>query len=69
MSAAGSGRSKRDCNSMPMQTLQIRLTDGQLKSIDRLVKRQVYPNRCEAVRDAVRRLFEQPETTGNKKRK
>jgi len=41
---------------MPMQTMQIRLTSKQIKRIDTLVKKGVYPNRSEAVRDAVRKL-------------
>lgn len=41
---------------MVMDTVQIRLTEKQIKSIDVLVKRGVYPNRSEAVRDAVRKL-------------
>ena len=41
---------------MVMMTVQIRLTEKQLKSIDQLVKKGVYPNRSEAVRDAVRTL-------------
>lgn len=41
---------------MTMQTMQIRLTEKQLKTVDTLVRKGVYPNRSEAVRDAVRRL-------------
>ncbi len=41
---------------MSMQTMQIRLTDKQIKRVDVLVKKGVYPNRSEAVRDAVRKL-------------
>ncbi len=41
---------------MAMQTMQIRLTDKQIKRVDLLVKKGVYPNRSEAVRDAVRKL-------------
>lgn len=41
---------------MVMETVQIRLTEKQIKSIDVLVRRGVYPNRSEAVRDAVRKL-------------
>jgi Arc/MetJ-type ribon-helix-helix transcriptional regulator len=41
-----------------METIQIRLTEKQIKAIGTLVKRGVYPNRSEAVRDAVRRLVE-----------
>ena len=41
---------------MVMETVQIRLTEKQIRSIDAFVKRGVYPNRSEAVRDAVRKL-------------
>ncbi len=41
-----------------MQTMQIRLTEKQLKTVDVLIRKGVYPNRSEAVRDAVRRLVE-----------
>lgn len=41
---------------MVMFTVQIRLTEKQIKSIDAFVRRGVYPNRSEAVRDAVRKL-------------
>ena len=41
---------------MVMQTMQIRLTENQIKRIDSLVNKGVYPNRSEAVRDAVRKL-------------
>ena len=44
---------------MVMETVQIRLTDKQIKNIESLVKKGVYPNRSEAVRDAVRRLVEE----------
>ena len=43
---------------MVMETVQIRLTEKQIKNIDVLVKKGVYPNRSEAVRDAVRKLVE-----------
>ena len=43
---------------MPMQTMQIRLTKKQIKRVDVMVKKGVYPNRSEAVRDAVRKLVE-----------
>ncbi|MBI4174652.1 MAG: ribbon-helix-helix protein, CopG family [Candidatus Aenigmarchaeota archaeon] len=42
-----------------METVQIRLTDKQIKNIETLVKKGVYPNRSEAVRDAVRKLVEE----------
>lgn len=44
---------------MVMETVQIRLTDKQIKNIETLVKKGVYPNRSEAVRDAVRKLVEE----------
>ena len=44
-----------------METVQIRLTEKQIKNIETLVKKGVYPNRSEAVRDAVRRLVEEAE--------
>ena len=43
---------------MVMETVQIRLTEKQIRNIDVLVKKGVYPNRSEAVRDAVRKLVE-----------
>ena len=43
---------------MVMETVQIRLTEKQLKNLDVLVKKGTYPNRSEAVRDAVRKLVE-----------
>ena len=43
---------------MVMETVQIRLTEKQIRSIDTLVKKGVYPNRSEAVRDAVRKLVD-----------
>ncbi len=46
------------CIRMVMETVQIRLTEKQIRNIDVLVKKGVYPNRSEAVRDAVRKLVE-----------
>jgi Arc/MetJ-type ribon-helix-helix transcriptional regulator len=43
---------------MVMETVQIRLTDKQIKNIDVLVRKGIYPNRSEAVRDAVRKLVD-----------
>jgi Arc/MetJ-type ribon-helix-helix transcriptional regulator len=43
---------------MVMETVQIRLTEKQIRNIEVLVKKGVYPNRSEAVRDAVRKLVE-----------
>lgn len=39
-----------------MNPVQIRLTPELIDKIDRMVEKGVYPNRSEAVRDAVRRL-------------
>lgn len=39
---------------MPLQTCQVRLSGEQLRGVDRLVRKGVYPNRSEAVREAVR---------------
>ncbi len=46
---------------MVMETVQIRLTEKQIRNIEGLVKKGVYPNRSEAVRDAVRRLVDESE--------
>lgn len=43
---------------MTMETLQIRLTPNQIKHIDGMIKKGMYPSRSEAVRDATRRLIE-----------
>lgn len=40
---------------MPMKTVQIRLTEEQLRLIDEKVKQGKYPSRSEAIRDYVRR--------------
>jgi Arc/MetJ-type ribon-helix-helix transcriptional regulator len=39
-----------------MHPVQIRLTKELIEKIDRLIESGIYPNRSEAVRDAVRRL-------------
>ena len=39
-----------------MHPIQIRLTRELIEKIDVLIDRGMYPNRSEAVRDAVRRL-------------
>ena len=39
-----------------MHPIQIRLTKELIEKIDKLIERGLYPNRSEAVRDAVRRL-------------
>ena len=49
---------------MVMMTVQIRLTEKQLKSVDQLVKKGIYPNRSEAVRDAVRTLVNEVDLPG-----
>lgn len=45
---------------MPMKTVQIRLTEQQLKMIDEKIKEGKYPSRSEAIRDYLRKveLFE-----------
>ena len=40
-----------------METIQTRLTKEMLMSVDKLVKAGIYPNRSEAIRDAVRILI------------
>lgn len=40
---------------MPMTSVQVRLSDEQLKMIDRAVQAGKYPNRSEAVRDYLRK--------------
>ena len=42
---------------MIMTTVQIRLTEKQIKNIDKLVKNGIYPSRSEAIRDSVRKLI------------
>ncbi|MFH1683195.1 MAG: ribbon-helix-helix domain-containing protein [Candidatus Woesearchaeota archaeon] len=42
---------------MVMETIQIRLTKKLVEEIDELVNEGYYPNRSEAVRDAVRRMI------------
>jgi Arc/MetJ-type ribon-helix-helix transcriptional regulator len=44
-----------------METLQICLTEEQLIGLRTLERKGVYPNRSEAVRDAVRQLLERYE--------
>jgi Arc/MetJ-type ribon-helix-helix transcriptional regulator len=39
-----------------MHPIQIRLTKELIEKIDIFIQRGIYPNRSEAVRDAVRRL-------------
>ena len=41
-----------------MQTVQIRLPVRQLRAVDKLVKREIYPNRSEAIRSAVRAMVD-----------
>jgi Arc/MetJ-type ribon-helix-helix transcriptional regulator len=41
---------------MVMETVQIRLTEKQIRIVDTLIRKGVYPNRSEAIRDAVRKL-------------
>ncbi len=42
---------------MVMDTLQIRLSRGLVKQIDSLVKKGIYANRSDAIREAVRNRF------------
>lgn len=42
---------------MTMEILQIRLSENQIKGIDNLIMRGVYPSRSEAIRDAVRKFL------------
>ncbi len=42
---------------MVMETIQIRLTSKLVEKLGELVKQGYYPNKSEAVRDAVRRLI------------
>lgn len=39
-----------------MDPVQIRLTKEMIAKVDKLIETGLYPNRSEAVRDAVRRL-------------
>jgi Arc/MetJ-type ribon-helix-helix transcriptional regulator len=39
-----------------MYTIQIRLTIELIEKIDKLIEKGLYPNRSEAIRDAVRKL-------------
>lgn len=39
-----------------MHPIQIRLTKELIEKIDTFIEKGIYPNRSEAVRDAVRRL-------------
>jgi len=39
-----------------METIQIRLTSEMIAKLDTIIKTGKYPNRSEAVRDAVRQL-------------
>ena len=39
-----------------MRPIQIRLTKELVEKVDKMVEKGIYPNRSEAVRDAVRRL-------------
>ena len=41
---------------MVMDTLQIRLSHGLVEMIDSLIKKGIYANRSDAIRDAVRRF-------------
>ncbi len=41
---------------MVMDTLQIRISPGLIKTIDKFVKSGIYANRSDVIRDAVRRF-------------
>lgn len=41
---------------MAMKTVQVRLTDEQLRMIDEKVAQGIYPSRSEAIRDYVRKI-------------
>ncbi len=40
-----------------MDVVQVRIPREMIRRIDTLVKKGIYPNRSEAIRDAVRRLL------------
>ena len=42
---------------MTMETMQIRMGQGLIQRVDKLVKTGIYTNRSDAIRDAVRRLI------------
>ncbi len=42
---------------MALETIEIRLTKGLLKAIDRMIEQGLYLNRSEAIRDAIRKQF------------
>lgn len=39
-----------------MKPIQVRLTEKLIEKVDKLVEKGIYPNRSEAIRDAVRRV-------------
>ena len=41
---------------MVMSTIQVRMSNGILEKIDKLVEENIYESRSEAIRDAVRRF-------------
>lgn len=43
--------------SMTMEVTQVRLPEGILKEVDKLVHRGIYTNKSDVVRDALRRLI------------
>ena len=50
-------RGRPPAQGVAMETVQIRLPRQHIKVLDKLVKAGVYPNRSEAVRDSVRKMF------------
>lgn len=47
---------KRKIAKYSMHPVQVRFSTEQIEKIDSFVKRGIYPNRSEAVRDAVRKM-------------
>ncbi len=42
---------------MGMSVTQVRLPEGLVKEVDRLVQRKIYTNKSDVIRDALRRLI------------
>ena len=47
---------KKQVKKGEMEPVQIRLTKELIKKVDGFIKKGIYPNRSEAIRDAVRNL-------------
>ncbi len=52
-----------------MDPIQVRLTEKLKEELDEEVENGTYPNRSEAMRDAVRRLIQKPAKTTMKKQR